>query len=221
MSYENLELDNVFIPAKVASKKLMIILHGRGDSSDGFVGLPPFLDIDDMNYIIFDAPFEYFTGFSWYQLPPKQLPGIEYSSTLLTKDLDTLFESDFVAEESFLFGFSQGSLLTFEFGARYHKVLAGYIAISGYIYDSEKLLKEMNPEVNHGNWLSSHGTQDEVLPFETSQQQIELLKAGGFKIDFRSYEKDHTITADELTMISQWIQKLSNTPLLLTTPQHN
>jgi len=209
MSYENLELENIFIPAKTPSKKLMIILHGRGDSSDGFVGLPPFLDLDDMNYILFDAPFEYFTGHSWYQLPPKQLPGIEYSSTLLTKDLDTLFSSDFHAQESFLFGFSQGSLLTFEFGARYHKVLAGYIAISGYIYDTAKLLEEMNPEVNKHNWLCTHGTQDAVLPFDVTKKQIEELQNGGFHIEFHSFTKEHTITQEELTLIAQWIKTKS------------
>lgn len=209
MSYENLELENIFIPAKIPSKKLMIILHGRGDSSEGFVGFPPFLALDDMNYILFDAPFEYFTGHSWYQLPPEQLPGIEYSSTLLTKDLDTLFESDFNAEESFLFGFSQGSLLTFEFGARYSKVLAGYIAISGYIYDAQKLLEDMNPEVNQNNWLCTHGTEDAVLPYETSKEQVQILINGGFKIEFKTYEKDHTIVKEELDMISQWVKSHS------------
>jgi len=210
MSYENLQLDNVFIPAKKASKKLMIILHGRGDSSDGFLGFPPFLDLDEMNYIIFDAPFEYFTGFSWYQLPPDQLPGIEYSSKLLTKDLDTLFTSDFNAEESFLFGFSQGSLLTFEFGARYERVLAGYIAISGYIYDAKKLLSDMNPAVNKNNWLSTHGIQDPVLPFETSKEQVKILQDGGFNIEFKSYNKEHNIEADELKMIREWIIRLKD-----------
>ena len=114
---KNLELalENIFIPSKVPSKKLMIILHGRGDSSEGFIGFPPFIDIDEMNYLLLDAPFEYFTGLSWYQLPPDQLPGIEYSSKLLTEVLDTLFSEQFNANESFVFGFSQGSLLTFEF----------------------------------------------------------------------------------------------------------
>jgi len=209
MSYENLELDNVFIPAKVASKKLMIILHGRGDSSDGFVGLPPFLDIDDMNYIIFDAPFEYFTGYSWYQLPPNQLPGIEYSSKLLREDLDTLFTTDFIAEESFLFGFSQGSLLTFEFGARYHRVLAGYIAVSGYIYDAEKLLEEMNPLLKSANWLSTHGVNDPVLPFDQSKESIELLQSSAFEIEFKSYDKEHYIDKDEVSMIRKWIVEKS------------
>jgi len=207
MSYENLELENIFIPSKVPSKKLMIILHGRGDSSQGFVGLPPYLALDDMNYILFNAPFEYFSGQSWYQLPPDQLPGIEYSATLLTKDLDTLFESDFNANESFLFGFSQGSLLTFEFGARYHKVLAGYIAISGYIYDAPLLLKDMNPDANAKNWLCTHGTSDPVLAYETSKAQVKILQDGGFDIEFKTYDKEHNIDGDELKMISEWIKK--------------
>lgn len=202
----NLELEYIFMPSKVPSKKLMIILHGRGDSSEGFRGFPPFLDIEDMNYILFDAPFEYYTGFSWYPLPPEQLPGIEYSSTVLTRDLDTLFTEKFNAEESFLFGFSQGSLLTFEFGARYHKVLAGYIAISGYIYDAPRLLVEMNQEVQKGKWLCTHGTSDGVLEYETSKAQVELLQDGGFDIEFITYDKDHTIIEEELKMISSWVK---------------
>ena len=204
---ENLELENIFIPSKIASKKLMIILHGRGDSSEGFRQLPPFLAIDDMNYILFDAPFEYFSGFSWYQLPPNQLEGIEYSRKLLTNVLDELFEERFNASESFLFGFSQGSLLTFEFGARYHKVLAGYIAVSGYIYDANKLLKELNKDVLKSNWLCTHGTEDNVLPYNISKEQVKVLQNAGFDIEFKSYEKDHSIDRNELLMISEWIKK--------------
>ena len=202
----NLELDNIFIPSKVPSKKLMIILHGRGDSSEGFRGLPPFLDIDEMNYLLLDAPFEYFTGYSWYQLPPDQLEGITYSSKVLTKILDEVFEERFNAEESFLFGFSQGSLLTFEFGARYKKVLAGYIAISGYIYDADKILVDMNKDVLKSNWLCTHGTLDEVLPFDASKKQVQTLQDGGFGVEFKSYEKEHSIDKDEIEMISQWIK---------------
>ncbi len=206
-SITHLELDNIFIPAKTPSKKLMIILHGRGDSSEGFTSLPPFLELDEMNYLLLDAPFEYYTGYSWYPLPPDQLPGITYSSEMLTKVLDELFREDFNAEESFLLGFSQGALLTFEFGARYHKVLAGYIAISGYIYDAQKLLLEMDPQVNKGQWLCTHGTYDAVLPFQTSHEQIEYLQDSGFDITFESYPKDHSIDRDELMMIQKWIKE--------------
>jgi phospholipase/carboxylesterase len=204
----NLELHNIFIESKISSKKLMIILHGRGDSSEGFTSLAEFLDIPQMNYLLLDAPFEYFSGFSWYQLPPKQLPGIQYSSQILTKVLDEVFNEKFNAQESFLFGFSQGSLLTFEFGARYKKKLAGYIAVSGYIYDADKLLIDMNKDLVDANWLCTHGKQDNVLEFDISQKQIQTLQNGGFNIDFRAYEKDHSIALDELEMISGWVKDI-------------
>jgi len=184
----------------------MIILHGRGDSSAGFAWLPPYLDLDDMNYLLLDAPYDYFGGRSWYDLPPNQLEGIAYSSSILTDILDGLFEEEFNAEESFLFGFSQGSLLTFEFGARYEKKLAGYLAISGYIYNPKLLLKEMNPALKDANWLCTHGTHDDVLPFSTSKAQVETLQKSGFNIEFKSYPKVHTIAEDELGMIKEWIK---------------
>jgi len=203
---ENLTLNHIFIPSKVASKKLMIILHGRGDSSRGFTFLPPYLNIDDMNYLLLDAPYDYYGGFSWYDLPPNQLEGIAYSSSILADTLDTLFEEEFNAHESFLFGFSQGALLTFEFGARYEKVLAGYIAVSGYIYDADNLLLEINQDVKASNWLCTHGIYDDVLPFNTSKDQVETLQNGGFDITFKSYQKDHTVAEDELMMIKEWIK---------------
>jgi len=205
-SQNNLPLNNIFIPSKVPSKKLMIILHGRGDSSRGFTFLPPYLNIDEMNYLLLDAPYYYYGGFSWYDLPPNQLEGIAHSSAILADILDSLFEEEFNAHESFLFGFSQGSLLTFEFGARYEKVLAGYIAVSGYIYDANNLLEEMNQELKSSNWLCTHGTYDGVLPFITSKEQVETLQNGGFDITFKSYDKDHNVAEDELMMIKEWIK---------------
>lgn len=207
MTLEHLPLKHIFIPSKVPSKKLMIILHGRGDSSQGFTFLPEYLAIPEMNYLLLDGPYDYYGGFSWYDLPPHQFEGIVYSSGLLADTLDRLFEEEFNAKESFLFGFSQGALLTFEFGARYEKALLGYIAVSGYIYDAKHLLQEMNPKVNASNWLCTHGTYDDVLPFNTSKEQITTLQNGGFDILFKEYEKAHNIDREELEMIAHWIKE--------------
>lgn len=202
---KNLPLNHIFVPSKTPSKKLMIILHGRGDSSQGFTWLPPYLNLEDMNYLLLDAPYDYYGGYSWYDLPPHQLAGIKQSSAILTEIFDTLFAKEFDISQSFLFGFSQGSLLTFECGARYDKVFAGYIAVSGYIYDASILLADLNPKVKASQWLCTHGIEDDVLPYTTSKAQVELLQNGGFDITFKSYEKDHTIIEEELQMIKEWM----------------
>jgi hypothetical protein len=36
-------------------------------------------------------------------------------------------------------------------------------------------MDELNPNVNHGNWLITHGTGDELLPVETTRAQIDML----------------------------------------------
>jgi len=205
--HEILPLDSLFVPSNKSSDKLIIVLHGRGDSADGFRFFPAELGFDDVNYLLLNAPFEYYTGFSWYDLPPNQLPGIEYSKNVLTEVLDILFEDKYKPSQTILFGFSQGSLLTFEFGARYERELAGYIGVSGYIYNAQKILEEMNPEVNKGNWLCTHGYEDDVLPFVQSKAQVETLQKGGFKIDFRAYHKVHTVDMGELNEIREWIKE--------------
>ncbi len=205
MMMNDLPLDSLFFPSVKPSDKLIIILHGRGDSAEGFRFFPQELGFDDVNFLLLNAPFEYYTGFSWYDLPPNQLPGIEYSRKILTEVFDTLFQNGYKPSQTILFGFSQGSLLTFEFGSRYNEALAGYIAVSGYIYDANKLLEEMKVNVNKANWLCTHGYEDNVLDFDQSSSQIKFLQKSGFAIDFRAYHKSHTVDIRELHEIREWI----------------
>jgi len=198
-----LPLENIFFPAELPSDKLMIILHGRGGNAKDFTWIAETFDFDDMHYLLLNATDIYEDGYSWYN----NLEGIKHASAQLTQTLNILFEKDFDASKSFLFGFSQGALLTFEFGARYEKRLAGYIAISGQLYDPALLLQEMNPKVKESHWLCTHGTKDDALDFELAKQQIETLQKGGLAITFKSYDKGHSIIQEEIEMIKEWMRK--------------
>lgn len=194
--------------SKTGSRKnLMIVLHGRGDSPEGFTWLPSELAIPDLNYLMLQAPDSYYDGFSWYDLPPNQLPGIKRSRDLLSGVFTEIEKEGYLPENCFLFGFSQGCLMTLEFGARFPRKLKGYIGISGYCYDVKALLKEAIPEIIHqGDWLITHGTEDPVLPIEETRAQMKELMAGGFKMDYREYNKTHTLDPrEEIPYIREWI----------------
>jgi len=164
------------------------------------------LAIDTLNFLLLTAPNRYYTGFSWYSLPPRQLPGILQSRKVLGQVFEELKRSGYAPEQTLLMGFSQGCLLTLEFGARHPDRLAGYIGISGYSYDPRMLLEEMNQKANSGDWLVTHGTQDEILPVENTRAQISILIDGGFRIDYREYRKAHTIDIEiELPEIRDWL----------------
>lgn len=183
----------------------MVVLHGRGDSATGFAFLPQALRLEEMNYVLLNAPDFYYTGYSWYDLPPGQLPGILRSRRVLEELFDALFEEGYAPEETFLFGFSQGCLLTVEFGARYRHALAGYIGISGYVYDPALVLKQLNPHANAGNWLITHGHHDDVLDIRETRRHVLTLQEGGLDIDYREYPKGHTVSPKELEEIREWI----------------
>ena len=203
----NLPLTHIWQGAAHPSHQLMVVLHGRGDSAHGLDWLKDQLDLDSMNYLLLNAPNRYYTGFSWYDLPPNQLPGIVQSRNLLTEVFGETQRAGYPPDRTFLFGFSQGCLMTLEFGSRYKQPLAGYIGISGYCYDAAAILREMNPAVNAGNWLITHGTEDDLLPVETTRAQINTLKAGGFEIEYREYPKPHTIDPNrELGQIKEWLR---------------
>ena len=79
----NLPLTHVWQPARAPRKQLVVVLHGRGDSAEGFLWLQEMLAIDSLDFLLLDAPDPYVIGFSWYDLPPNQLPGIVGSRRLL------------------------------------------------------------------------------------------------------------------------------------------
>ena len=200
-----LPLSHVWLPAKNPSDQLIVVLHGLGDSVRGFLWLPEELRIDSLNYLLLNAPEPYYSGYRWYDIEDP-LSGIVRSRKLLGDVFAVLHREEYPPEKTFLLGFSQGCLMTLEFGARHADRLAGYVGISGYTIDPAALLRDLNPAVNHGDWLITHGTKDEILSVETTRSQMQTLRDGGFRIDYREYSKTHTIDAErELPDIRQFI----------------
>src|SRR5215831_5084256 len=148
-----LSLDHIWLSAPQPANKVMVVLHGLGDSAEWFLWIQEAFAVDSMDYLLLNAPAPYYIGFSWYDLPPHQGPGIVRSRKLLNEAFVEIERGGYPPDRTFLLGFSQGCLMTLEFGARYSRRLAGYIGISGYSTDPEALLRELNPEVNQGDWL--------------------------------------------------------------------
>lgn len=191
---------------------LLVILHGRGDSAEGFAGFRGALGLPGLSVLLLNAPDEQYGGYSWYDLAPNQLPGILRSRALLEKAFAELERLGFSAQRTFLLGFSQGCLMTLEFGGRHAVQLAGYIGISGYCYNPAQLLKEASVAARQGRWLITHGTADEVLSVEQTRDQIRQLIDGGFPVEYREYPKAHTIEVrHELSYIRQWISQIQQT----------
>jgi len=202
-------LDTELIEARRgAGPGLMIVLHGLGDSMEGYRWLPEALQLPWLSYLLVNAPDRYYGGFSWYDLYQGSGPGIERSRRLLFELLDSTREKKFPTEKTMVLGFSQGCLMALEIGARYPHRLAGIVGISGYAHEPEKLALELSPQAREQRFLVTHGTQDPLIPIEQVRPQIELLARAGLKIKWHEFVKPHTIAGEqELAVIRDFVQE--------------
>lgn len=201
-------LDTDLIPAReAASGKLLVVLHGLGDSMEGYRWMPDQLGLPWLNYLLVNAPDDYFTGYSWYDIYGNPGPGVERSRGRLFELLDGLPERGFATADTAMFGFSQGCLMTVEVGLRYPRRLAGLVGVSGYVLDPERLLAEASPVAREQRFLLTHGTVDPLLPIDPVRDQVARLRAGGIAIEWHEFEKEHTIAGDaELEVIRRFLR---------------
>lgn len=191
-------LETEFYPAaQKDSKRLLIALHGLGDSTAGYRWMPSALRLPWLNYLLVNAPDDYYGGYSWYDFAGNPGPGIERSRKLLFALLDAQRANGFLTEETVLFGFSQGCLMTIDVGFRYPHRLAGLVGVSGYVHEPARLLQELSPVAKEQRMLFTHGTQDPLIPCAEVRQQVDGLKAAGLNITWREFAKVHTIAGDE------------------------
>jgi phospholipase/carboxylesterase len=196
------------IPARErGSRRLMIMLHGLGDSIEGYRWLPQAMDLPWLNYLLVNGPDEYFGGYSWFDFEGDMSPGVERSRQLLFQLLDSLRSRGFATEAITFGGFSQGSLMAMEMGLRYPRRFAGVVGISGFICEPETRIRELSPVAFEQRFLVTHGTQDPLLRFAEVREQINLLKAAGLKIEFHELLKAHTIAGEEeLELIREFVR---------------
>ncbi len=197
-----------FIPARQpASRRLMIVLHGLGDSSAGYHWLPPTLDLPWMNYLLLNAPDDYYGGYSWFDLDGDPAPGVARSMRLLNQVLDEQPQRGYPTEETVLFGFSQGCLMILETGLRYPGRFAGLIGVSGFLRDPAQLLREAPAQARQQRLLVTHGTLDPLIPCAGMRKQVQALRDGGIAVDWREFPKVHTIDGDrELAAIRNFVE---------------
>jgi phospholipase/carboxylesterase len=199
-------LHTELIPAAEKSSRLMVMLHGLGDSIEGYRWWPEALGLPWLNHLLVNAPDDYYGGYSWFDIDD-QPPGVLHSRKMLFALLDDLRAKGFPAEQITLGGFSQGCLMTMDVGLRYPHRLAGLVGVSGWVFELEKTLKELSPVARQQRLLMTHGTADPVIPIERVRPQIPPLKAAGLNVEWREFAKVHTIQGEtELAVIREFVR---------------
>lgn len=195
-----------FIPAQKKSDYLMIVLHGRGDSIRPFASFDDELKVPEMNYLLLNAPRKFMDGYTWYGEPPFQKNGVLKIREKIFDLLNDLENQGWKSENIFLFGFSQGCLISADIGMNYPKKLAGVVGISGYFNFYPRWRNSISADAIKTPWLFTHGHQDDVLPIAETKYGVEKLKDAGFKVNWVELDKDHTLEEEEYPIIRRWVK---------------
>ncbi len=188
-------ISSVYLPNQsgAQSEHLMVVLHGLGDSLEGYRFLPEFFGVNRFDHLLLNAPDDYYTGFSWFDIYGDPAPGVARSRELLFSLVQQLENQGYSPEKLIFFGFSQGCLMVIDLACRYPKSFAGIVGISGYVWELESYPAAFSPAAKKQNFFVTHGTLDPVLPIGLTRKQVSSLKNMGLNICWQEYLKDHTI----------------------------
>lgn len=183
------------------SRRLMIVLHGLGDSAAGYNWLPKEMNLPWLNYLLVNAPHPYEGGYSWFN----NQSDVKSSTELLFTFLDEKRSEGWPTEQTMLFGFSQGCNLAWQLGLRYPHRFAGIVGIDGLVNDLPAARASLSPVSRQQRYLVTHGTEDPIISLARSAEQVQELKKAGLNIDWREFKKAHTIAgAEEMDAIREF-----------------
>lgn len=187
----------------------MIVLHGKGDSLKPFSTFDQELGLQNINYLLLNAPKKFLDGFSWYGDPPYQREGVATIRSRLFSLFDELQMAGWKEEKIFLLGFSQGCLVSTDFALHFPKKLAGVIGISGYFNFEPRWRKKIQSRsvIKQTPWLLTHGYRDQIIPIEETRYGVKKLKNIGLDIEWIESKKDHIFSNQDYSDISRWIEE--------------
>lgn len=195
-----------------ARQKLMIVLHGRGDSLKAFRSIKEELRLSHMNYLLLNAPRKYLAGFSWYALEPRHERGVKASRERLFQLLEELKQIGWEAKDILLMGHSQGCLMACDLVLNYPQAFAGLIGVSGYLWFfpgwKQKLARS---GARRTPWLITHGTRDRVIFPDEIREDIAELSKGKIPVLYREFKKGHDFDyREEVPFIRNWLHQYSS-----------
>jgi predicted esterase len=195
-------------PSPSEARVSVILLHGRGDSAEGILGLAHSFEPTDVAYLAPQA-----MGYTWY--PYSFLAPLEQNEPHLSSALRVvgslvtgLCRQGVPPERIVIMGFSQGACLSLESAVRHPRKYAGVVALSGAL---------IGPAGTPRNYQGSFGGMpifvgcsdiDAHIPLERVEESADVFSRMGADVDKRIYlGMGHTINADELTAVNALLER--------------
>ncbi|MDZ7925605.1 MAG: dienelactone hydrolase family protein [Marinagarivorans sp.] len=199
----------------------IIWLHGLGADGHDFASVIPELHLPSdlaLRFIFPHAPAMPVTingGYvmpAWYDILAMDIDRevdevqLRQSAAEIVKFIEHEKTRGIASNRILVVGFSQGGAVAYEVALSYSQPLAGLLALSTYFATKNSVVLH---EANQNLPIEiHHGAYDGVVPNVLGQQALALLQQKKYTVKYREYAMEHSVSAEQLTDIGQFIQQI-------------
>ena len=187
---------------------VVYLLHGYLSNMRDLPGLSPSISRDGCLYVSPNAPIKIdmgpsARGFAWWSESKDPAIAFDLLSTLVER-INCQYRV--AAGRSLIGGFSQGAMLTYEFGLPKPDVFAGLFGLSGQVVDEGRLRASL-PEGRGQSIFIAHGTEDAMLPIGEGRKSRDFLVGEGYAPEYREYRMAHQVSPQVLADLADWVER--------------
>ncbi len=219
-------LDTIEIETAPKPTASVIWMHGLGADGSDFPPIVPELGLGGplaIRFVFPHAPMMPVTinsGYvmrAWYDVTPGDLEGrqrqadesgVRASQAEIEKLIERENQRGVAAHSMVLAGFSQGGAIALHCALRYPSRLAGIMALSTYLPLAGTLEAERNPANAGLPIFMVHGRHDEMIGIGRAQNSRSALEALGYSLEWRDYPMGHSVCAEEIAAIADWLGRI-------------
>lgn len=198
----------------------VIWLHGLGADGHDFEPIVAELNLSQPVRFIFPHAPEMSVTINngmrmpaWYDIAAPQIDqrqddtGIRGSEKAIIDLIENEIARGVSSESIILAGFSQGGAIALHTALRYHKPLAGIMALSTYLPLADTVENEIHDANKNTAIFIAHGTYDPVVPLELAVKTQQQLNKLNCPTELLTYPMEHSVCPDEIDAISNWINQ--------------
>lgn len=190
---------------------LLVMLHGVGSNERDLFELARFFT-PQFHVVSLRAPISLGHGFAWFEVEfrpegNKINAASEINSRrLLTENIQKL-QRDFgvSADKTYLYGFSQGSIMSFSLLLTQPDLIAGAVANNGRLLPEVWPDRVIDSRLEGKKLLILHTVQDPVLKVELARSAKEKFETTPIQLDYHEFDGVHTITEPALVTALDWL----------------
>jgi len=134
--------------------------------------------------------------------------GMRQTQDSMNQLIEREIERGVPARRIVIAGFSQGCAMALMTGLRFPERLAGIMGLSGYLPLAAALAAERSPANADVPVFLAHGTRDGVVPLPRAIASRDALTALGYPVDWHTYEMEHSVCAEEIADMHQWLLRV-------------